>query len=234
MTTSFNVTKTQLIAGALRLIGALSQGETATAAQTSEASEALNLMIKAWEADGMPLWGLTTIAIPIVAGQTTYQIAVGSEVNVAKPLKVIQAWNRNTTGSVDTPMRIITKSEYAILGNKTSRGMPIQLYYNPQKSIGELSLFPTPDSTSQANNQIYITYQRPYDDITLDADTPDFPQEWLEALKYGLAVRLAPEYGLPTADRNLLSQEAKNIKDLALSFGVEEGSYFMQVTRRNW
>lgn len=234
MTTSFNVTKTQLIAGALRLIGAISQGETATAAQTSEASEALNLMIKAWEADGMPLWGLTTIAIPIVAGQTTYQIAVGSEVNVAKPLKVIQAWNRNTTGSVDTPMRIITKSEYAILGNKTSQGMPIQLYYNPQKSIGELSLFPTPDSTSQANNQIYITYQRPYDDITLDADTPDFPQEWLEALKYGLAVRLAPEYGLPTADRNLLSQEAKNIKDLALSFGVEEGSYFMQVTRRNW
>jgi len=234
MTTSFNVTKTQLIAGALRLIGALSQGETATAAQTSEASEALNLMIKAWEADGMPLWGLTTIAIPIVAGQTTYQIAVGSEVNVAKPLKVIQAWNRNTTGSVDTPMRIITKSEYAILGNKTSQGMPIQLYYNPQKSIGELSLFPTPDSTSQANNQIYITYQRPYDDITLDADTPDFPQEWLEALKYGLAVRLAPEYGLPTADRNLLSQEAKSIKDLALSFGVEEGSYFMQVTRRNW
>lgn len=233
-TTTYNITRDQLIAGALRLIGGISQGGTPTSAQVTEAAEALNLMVKAWEADGMPLWGLTEYQMTLTAGVSTYQLGIGKTIAIAKPLKVLQAWNRNTSSSVDIPMKVLTKQEYNALGNKTSSGNPVQFYYNPLLSYGELHVFPVPSATDASGNTINLVYQRPFEDFVATGDNPDFPQEWMEALKYGLAVRLAPEYGLPVQERQILSQEAKSIKDLALSFGVEEGSVYFGVTRRNW
>jgi len=238
MTTSgstvFNVTRDQLITSSLRMIGAVAQGETPTANQISEAAEALNMMVKAWEADGMPLWGIAETSITLTNGVNKYQIGIGKTVDIPKPLKVIQAWNRDNTSKVDIPMRILTKQEYNILGNKTTSGNPIQMYYQPMLNYGDLYVFPTPSSTDATNNKVYIVYQRPFEDFLVTGDNPDFPQEWLDALKYGLAARLAAEYGLSTEQRMMLQKEAKEVKDLALSFGTEEGSFYFQIDRRGY
>jgi len=231
---SYNITRDQLITGSLRMIGAVAQGETPTTDQISEAAEALNILVKAWEADGMPQWGITEYAITLVAGTNKYQIGTGKSVNIPKPLKVIQAWNRDNTSSVDIPMRILTKQEYNILGNKTTSGNPIQIHYQPMLDYGDLYVFPTPDTTSASNNKVYIVYQRPFEDFLTSGNNPDFPQEWLEALKYGLAARLAPEYGLPLEQRQFLNREAGEVKAAALSFGTEEGSVFFGVERRGY
>lgn len=232
--TTFNVTRDQIITGALRMIGAVAQGETPTSTQITEAAEALNMMVKAYEADGMPQWGLTEYAVPLTAGINSYSIGSGKTINTPKPLKVIQAWNRDTTSNVDIPMRIITKQEYNILGNKATSGNPIQIYYEPLLDYGILHVFPTPAAADVTNRKIHIVYQRPFEDFAATGDTPDFPQEWLEALKYGLAARLAPEYGLPIPDRKTLWQEMTIIKQDALNFGLEEGSIYFQVDRRSW
>lgn len=232
--TTFNVTRDQLITSALRMIGAVAQGETPTSTQITEAAEALNMMVKAWEADGMPLWGIAETSITLVAGTNKYQIGIGKTVDIPKPLKVIQAWNRDNTSKVDIPMRILTKQEYNILGNKTTSGNPIQMYYQPMLNYGDLYVFPTPATVDATNNKVYIVYQRPFEDFLVTGDNPDFPQEWLDALKYGLAARLAAEYGLSTEQRMLLQKEAKEVKDLALSFGTEEGSLYLGVDVRRW
>ena len=232
--TTFNVTRDQLITGALRMIGAVAQGETPTSTQITEAAEALNMMVKAYEADGMPLWGIETYGIPLVSGQSTYTIGTGQEINIPKPLKVIQAWNKVLTSGVDIPMRILTKQEYNILGNKTTGGNPIQVYYQPKLAYGELHVFPVPTNVEEAQNEVYIVYQRPFEDFVTSGDNPDFPQEWLDALKYGLAARLAPEYGIPSDQRMILIREAKEIKEQALSFGTEEGSLYFQYDRRGY
>jgi hypothetical protein len=75
---------------------------------------------------------------------------------------------------------------------------------------------------------IIIVYQRPFEDFDAAIDEPDFPQEWFDALKYGLATRLAPEYGVPATERQLLTAEMTRIKQEALSMGMEEGSIFFQ------
>lgn len=232
--TVFNLTRDQIITSALRMIGAIAQGESPTATQISEAAEALNIMIKAWEADGMPLWGLEESDITLVAGVNLYQIGIGKSVNIPKPLKVIQAWNRDTISSVDIPMRIITKQEYNILGNKTTSGNPIQIFYQPMLDYGELHIFPTPSTQEATQNKIYLVYQRPFEDFLISGNNPDFPQEWLEAIKYGLAARLAPEYGMPLEQRQFLNKEAGEVKQAALSFGTEEGSLYFQVDRRGY
>lgn len=232
--TNFSVSRDDLIKGALRKIGVVPQGESPTVDQITEGAFALNLLVKAWQADGMPLWAIRTTAIPLTLNINTYEIGTGLTVNTDKPLKVIRAWNRDSTSNVDIPVRIITHQEYDILGNKTSSGNPIQIYYEPQRDSGMLYMFPTPDATSVANNQIYITYQRPFEDFDASTDTPDFPQEWYDAVLYGLAVRLAPDYGVPIDQRQLLGREATDIKLTAMSFGTEEGSMYFGVERRGY
>jgi len=232
--TDFSVSRDDIIKRALRLIGVLAQGETPTTNQTTEAAIALNSLVKAWEADGMPLWAIKSFSIPLTASTATYQIGLSKTVNTPKPLKVIQAFNHNTTSNVDVPMRIITRQEYNILGNKTSSGNPIQVYYEPLNEYGILHVFPVPSTTEQADNTIVIHYQRPFEDFDAALDTPDFPQEWYDAITYGLATRLAPEYGLDISSRKTLWQEMSIIRQEALNFGLEEGSLYFQRDFRSW
>lgn len=226
--TDFTVTRDDIIKRALRLIGALAQGETPTTDQVSEAAVALNGLVKAWQADGMPLWALKQRSVTLVDGTASYTL------DTPKPLKIIQAWNHDSTSNVDIPMRIITKQEYNILGNKTSSGNPIQCYYDPRRDTGVLYLFPVPSSAQVGLNSISLVYQAPFEDFDASTDTPDFPQEWYDAITYGLATRLAPEYGIPSVDRKMLYQEMTAIKQEVLSFGTEEGSLYFQRDVRSW
>lgn len=226
--TDFSLSRDDIIKRALRLVGVLAQGELPTTEQVDEASVALNGLVKAWQADGMPLWSLKERTVTLVSGQSIYTLST------PKPLKVIQAWNHNTTSNVDIPMRIITKQEYNILGNKTSTGNPIQVYYDPRRDTGELYVFPVPSTTEQTLNVIKLVYQAPFEDFDASTDTPDFPQEWYDAVTYGLAVRLAGEYQISTEVRKMLMAEANQIKQEALSFGTEEGSLFFLRDNRSW
>ena len=232
--TDFSVSRDDIIKRALRIIGVLAQGETPTTNQTTEAAVALNGLVKAWEADGMPLWAIKSFSIPLTAGAATYQIGLSKTVNTPKPLKVIQAFNHNVSSNVDVPIRIITRQEYNVLGNKTSTGNPIQVYYEPLNEYGILHVFPVPSTIEQTANTIVIYYQRPFEDFDVALDTPDFPQEWYDAITYGLATRLAPEYGLDMSSRKTLWQEMSVIKQEALNFGLEEGSLFFQRDFRSW
>lgn len=231
--TDFTVTRDQLIAGALRAAGAISQGETPTATQVTEASEALNMFVKELQADGMPLWAIKQYSVTLTA-TSTYTIGAGATVNTPKPLKVLQAFLHNTSTNVDVPMTILTRDEYNRLGNKTSEGSPIQLFYEPLLTTGVMHLFPVPDSYSIANCTVTLVYQRPFEDFDGASDNPDFPQEWFNAIKFGLADLLAPEYGLPLQERQDLAARAKKLRDIALGFGTEEGSLHFQADRRNW
>lgn len=232
--TNFSVTQNDIICRALRLVGVLAQGESPTTDQLSEASIALNSLVKAWEADGMSLWAIKQYSIPLTAGVSTYTIGVGQQINTPKPLKVLQAWNHSTTSNVDIPMRVISRQEYNLLGNKTSSGNPIQCFYEPLIDYGILHVFPVPSSNEQASNTINIVYQRPYEDFDSSTDTPDFPQEWYDAITYGLAVRLAGEYQISTEVRRILQAEAAVIKQEALNFGTEEASLYFQRDWRSW
>ena len=232
--TDFSVSRDDIIKRALRLIGAVAQGETPTTDQTTEAAIALNGLVKAWQADGMPLWAIRTYSVPLTAAVTSYRIGLAQTIATPKPLKIMEAYNHNTSSSVDIPMRVLTRQEYNMLGNKTSVGNPIQIFYDPQNTYGDLYVFPVPSSVEAASNTITITYQRPFEDFDASTDTPDFPQEWYDAVTYGLACRLAPEYGLPIPDRKTLWQEMSIIKQDALNFGLETGSLFFQRDFRNW
>ncbi len=236
MAITYNSTVNQLeiIKTALGYAGVISDDETPTDAQGTKASTILNMMLRAWYADGMPIWNIVENSFPLVAAQEEYVIGSGQAVNLAKPLKLIQAWIRNTTSNVDTPLQIITRQEYNMLGNKTSSGRPSQIHYDPLVTTGKLRVFPSPDSNSATNDQIWIVYQEEFNALTGASSLLDFPLEWEDAVTWGLAERLAYAYGLPVEERRDIKTQAKQAKDMALSFGSEEGSLYFQVDRRGY
>lgn len=232
--TNFATSRNELISGALRLCGAIAQGETPSATLISESAEALNMLVKALQADGMPLWAIKQYSISLSASTASYRIGVGQTVNTPKPLKITQAFLRNTSSGIDIPMTQLTRFDYNFLGNKTSQGNPIQYFYDPQNSYGDLYLFPVPNTSAASDYTVQIVYQRPFEDFDASSDEPDFPQEWYDALKHLLADRLAPEHGLSLQERQDLKSRAKELKMDALGFGTEEGSIHWQADLRNW
>lgn len=224
----------EIIKRALRIIGVLGIGETPSTSQVSDAAIALEHMVKAWAADGMSLWAITKTNFSMTASVASYTIGNSQTINTPKPHRIIQAFNRNTSTNIDTPMLIIPKDIYWRLGNKTSTGTPIQLFYDPQRSTGIIYLFPTPNATAASSQSIHIIYQRPFEDFDAASNEPDFPYEWFEALAFGLAARVAPEYGLPIEERAVLWKEAQFLKDEVLSMGGEEGSISFQRDQRYW
>lgn len=223
-TTVYTQNRNEVITGALRKLAVLASGGTPTTAQISDANAALNAMVKAFHADGMPLWKIREYTFTVTSGTGSYTIGPSQTLNTHTPLKVIQAL-RTQSGATSVPMNIYTHYDFNLLPSQNNSGVPVNLYYEPLRTTGTINLWPIPNDSTTT---ITIVYQSPFEDMTTATDDFDFPSYWIEALIYNLAWRMAPEYGIPPTDRNLLAAEAKFFKEEALSFGTEEGSMYLQ------
>ena len=224
-TTAWSLNRDAVINSALRKLAVLSGGSTPQPFEITSAAEALNAMVKGFHADGMPVWAIKKYSF-LTTGAYDYAIGTGQTLGTPAPLKILQAYRTDGT-STNIPMNIYTQYNYNLLPRNNGSGPPVNLYYQPFPETGTISLWPAPDNTTT----ITIFYQRPFEDMTSSTDDFDFPPYWTEALIYGLAWRLAPEYGIPLQDRSLLMKEAEFFHDQALSFGTEEGSLYLQP---NW
>lgn len=222
--TTWQIQRDQIISAALRKVG-FAEGETPNSTQISTAAEALNALIQSWRADGMPVWAMVRYSFSTNPGQMDYSIGVGQPLDTPAPMKMVEALRVNTQGGNRVPLNIYTDYDFKILSNFTNTlGTPVQIYYQPLAKTGTIRLWPIPDATFSSGNTIEITYQRPFEDFDNSTDEPDFPSYWTKAIIWGLAAELAPEYGLPLADRGYLDKKAIDAKELALSYGTEEGS----------
>lgn len=111
---------------------------------------------------------------------------------LSRPMDIVSARLLYDNG-IERELRKLGRKEYFQLPNKTIEGKPVAFYFSPQLDRGKLYLWPTPDSVA---DRLRITYIRTIEDFDASTDDPDFPQEWLEAIAYNLAVRAAPMYGI--------------------------------------
>ena len=240
-TTTFANLESDIIESALRKIGQLGDWETMSTSDVRyiNARRVLNTMLKALQAKGMQLWKISDLVIPFSAlstGATTVGLAgSGSSVTVpAQPLKLQTAVRRDTsvTPNIETEVNIISYNEYMLMPEKAQIGAPTQVAFVPKRILSEVYVYNAPDSYWVANGSLVLRCQFPFDDMTATTQDIDFPAYWNEAVIYSLAVRLAPEYGLPLGERGALRDEAEKAVELAESFGSEDASVFFSPDRR--
>lgn len=224
--TTFSMTGDQIVNAALRKLSVLGDGQSPSATQLLAGTEALNAMLKTFMADGMPLWAITEYSFSPTAS-LTYAFGIGQTFNIPAPLKVTQCFLRRNDLTSTRPLESRNHYDYNLLNSFTTAGVPNTFWYEPLNQTGILHVWPLPDDDTIANQKLYMVYQRPYYDQISGSDTLDFPQWWHEAIIYGLAWRLSPEYGLPIADRQILKQDAEFFHTAALSFGTEEDSLYL-------
>ena len=241
MSSTYSITRDQIISLALRKLGTLEIGSTPDAETIANASMSLNLLIKQLSTDGLKLWKVSELIVPLTSGQTSYTLGGSSSAlmydslapTVAitdKPLKVIQGFYRNiqSTPAIDTPVMLVSKQEYNVLGSKFSTGTANTIFYDPRKLNGILYVYLTPDSNAQTNLELHIIAQMPLNDISLATDIPDFPNEWMNCLVWNLADQLALEYGVPMNARQEIATRANAYKTQLSDWDVEASSTFFQ------
>ena len=118
--------------------------------------------------------------------------------------------------------------DYLNLPNKNTSGTPVQFYYDPKIDFGTMFIWPAPTST---DDLMRFTYYRPLEVFADSEDAPDFPNEWIEALVYNLAVRLAPRFGTSLAEIQDVTAIAVALHQNALDWDQDDASVFFQYSR---
>lgn len=120
---------------------------------------------------------------------TTAQIQRPTEIHNARR----KAYHSTAANGADTPVNIISRSDYLNLSSKTASGKIVSIYYDPQMDAGKLYVWPTADS---CGDKLVLDVSRPIYDMDSSTDTFDFPVEYINAITYNLALELEPEYPL--------------------------------------
>ncbi len=218
--TNFSQTSREIITGALTLCQEIGRGQTPSAEDGEYARVVLNQMLKTWGAEGR-LWLTEEGSVTLLASTASYALT--------GVRKVLQVRRRITSGATDMVMTDLSRSDYFALPNKASVGSPLSWYFDPQRATKTLYVWPVPDATIAASTTLPYTYARFIEDVDALDDEPDVPQEWLEALTYGLARRLAPTTAIMGTPAWLEIKEASERLYGALSIvDQEDGSVFFQ------
>jgi hypothetical protein len=237
MSSTYTVTRDQIITAALRKLGILEIGDTPDSNTIANATMSLNLLIKQLSTEGLKLWKISELIVPLTTNQTSYILggttsslmydSLNPTVAITdKPLKVIQGFYRNlqTTPYIDTPVLLVSKQEYNILGSKFSTGTANTIFYDVRLLNGILYVYLTPDANASANIELHLVAQMPLNDLNSSTDIPDFPNEWMNCLIWNLADQLALEYGVPMNSRQEIAVRAGTYKTMLSDWDVESSS----------
>lgn len=229
-TASFTVGRDDIIKASLRSLKVLAIGETPQAEDYTNLAFALNLILKALDAEGYLIWLYQTLAIPLSAGKTSYTIAEsGADVTNYRPVRVAAGWLSDSSSPVnDVPLILLSRQQYDQLTPKVLPGTPNSLYYDPQLAAGVLFPWPQPtDATYTAK----LLIQRPVQDIDSSASSSqnfDLSQEWFLPLRWILADEVSSEYETDLATQKMVSSRASFWRDKMADFSREEASVQFQ------
>lgn len=136
---------------------------------------------------------------------------------IQRPMRISSS-RRKTFGEDDEiAISSWSRQEYFDQVNKASQGTVVNAYYSPLLTNGRYYVWQTADNV---NDLIRFSFERPIQDIDLTTDTLDIPVEWLDAVIYNVAARLADSYSVPAL--RLRSVTAKAIQFLEDMLGWDE------------
>lgn len=202
--TNFTANRDTIVRRALRMVGAFPSTDLPRPEQLTDAITVLNLMLKEWSIQGF-LWLRQFVEITLVANKNDYTLGPDGTPVIDRPLHVYSA-NRKTALANEIPMISLTRSDWMAIPNKSSNGAPVQYYYDPQTINGTIYVWPTPPTGT--TDTIILDVDRQLDIMQDSLNDFDFPPQWQNCIAYNLAARLAPEYGMPLSERQLLEKEA--------------------------
>lgn len=179
-----------IITGAAKLIGVVFKNEALSADEANDGLVTLNDMLDTWSNDNLTSWAYTLESFSLT-GAATYTIGSGGDFNTSRPINIVTAVVR--LSSIDYPLTPITQEQYQkeIAIKSIASPIPEYLTYDNGYPLGTISIYAVPTSGST----LRMLSNKPISNLSALTTTVDLPPGWKRAMKYNLAVDLAPQYG---------------------------------------
>ena len=178
-----------------------------------------NLMLARWSNQGVNLWAVDLVTVPLVAGQSTYSVDANTVMILDAYLGIT-----NTGGpEIDRIIMPISRTEYASYPNKAQQGFTT-VYWFDRLLSPTITLWPVPDGNSAQVLKYYRVRQIQDSNFT-NGQNVEIPYLWLEAFAYGLAARVAMIFAPDKVP--LLKPMADESYQIAADQNVEYASQFI-------
>ncbi len=185
------VTATDIIKRAMRIIGVIGQNETPSSSEAADALMALNDMLDSWSIDRTYIYSIQQESFPLVSGTVSYTIGAGGDFNTTRPNEIDNIFVR--LNGTDYPLKAINSQDYNGIASKSNNGgIPEYYFFNPAYPLGTIQLWGAPSS----DQTIYINSWQPLQQFANLTTDYTLPSGYNRALAYGLAMEIAPEYGV--------------------------------------
>ena len=187
------------------------------------ARTATNMMLTRWSNQGVNLWQVTLVTVPLVQGTATYNVDANTVV-------MLDAYIEYGSPAIDRIILPVSRTEYASYPNKAQQGFPTTFWFDRLLSP-TVTLWPVPDGSQTSLK--YYKVMRIQDANMNGTQEVDIPPIWLEAFAYGLALRLAVIWspdkvaGLkPMADEAYEIAAAQNVETASTYISPQISGYF--------
>lgn len=173
----------QIVTAAVRQLGI----NNLQASKLGECREALNTMLIEWAMMPSGIYAATRENFTLVSGTAEYTIGSGATLNTTRPVNIVKAFVR--VSSTDYMLSLVSLQEYGSISIKSTSGQPQALYHERGHTTDTILLWPTPDSAYD----LHLWSHKPLGTYTSLDDSLNLPPEYEPAIKYNLALVVAPE-----------------------------------------
>ena len=154
------------------------------------ARRSMNLMTIEWQNRGINMWTIDEGEIPLVQGQSTYDLP---DDTIDLLDHVIRTNQGNISTQSDLTISRISVSTYATIPAKLNQGRPIQVWVQRLRDNPKITVWPIPNQGTLEEPYYIFKYWRlrRIEDAGAGVETPDVNFRFLPALTAGLAYHIA-------------------------------------------
>jgi hypothetical protein len=175
----------------------LATGEDPDAPESGDCKQQLNWMIQSWTNEKLLTWYVKNELFDLQAGKSSYTIGPdpSQDFNTSLPIKISSAFVRDTTSGYanDYKLEMIPNDRFQDIFQKGILSTyPRWLNYVRSYPYGTINIWPVPSRAVQLSISQWVQFEQ-FINLT---DIVCLPPGYKTALAYGLAIEMAPEYGV--------------------------------------
>lgn len=204
-------TANDLITRALRRARVLGMDQVPSAEVAADALAELNSMLDEWWNERLAVFHVLQENFALVAGQPSRTIGPGGNFVTTRPLELLDGCFVRRDGKDYNVTVLRDRSLYDNIVSKTgASGIPEYIFYDAAMPAGTLYFWPVPDQA----DQVYLNSPGRLQIVAALVTPMLLPPAYDGLVVGGLAIRLAPQYGLeaPPSVKNQFARTMRVIK----------------------
>ena len=221
------------ITRALRLLGVLAEGETASAATAQDALVAMNQMIDSWNTERLSVFCTQDQIFSWPSGEIKRTLGPTGDFVGNRPVLMDDATYYKAPNGVSYGIKFINQDQYNGIAVKTSTStFPQVIFVNNTFPNVEMYVYPRP---TQVLEWHFISVQELTQPATLATEL-HFPPGYMRAFAYNLAMEIAPEFGVepsPQVQRIAMTSK-RNLKRINNPYDVMSLPYAVVANRQRF